>query len=237
MVCCLFRDSSQNIRIESAIAVNQQDQKTWFDAATQSLSEIMSKLDTLSPQSQTSPFAPQSLSRECPDPEYEQSRVANEMQATMRYLDHPSTSCNFDCVCRCHIGKKYGRICLSPFQNIIGSISMIYSGWNFAGPRCNVLACRRASLKLFEVIYSRPLISVSVVASAKILASEPTITMSIGRETNRMDEYGSFSALSLVKSRTVPELKQLLQKRFYAVLDVSESADGFSTFHYAFEIC
>lgn len=96
--CRLFEDRSQGIRIESRIAAYQHDQKIFFDAATQSLSDIMSKLDvSKSTTGQTRPYSLQGSSREQSDRnvrllDYGPSRVAQATWATIRYLGGPGNS-------------------------------------------------------------------------------------------------------------------------------------------------
>lgn len=56
----LIEYRSQGIRLESSIATYQQDQKIWFDAAAQSFSDIISKLEEPPPApNQTCPDASQ----------------------------------------------------------------------------------------------------------------------------------------------------------------------------------
>jgi len=105
------------------------------------------------------------------------------------------------------------------------------------GPRCNVLSCHKARLKLLQVTYSIPLkpMSISVVASVSFYDGKPTIGVSLGPMANVTNEHDNLSIFSFVKGRKLPELKRMLQRRPGAILDVSHR-QGFSSLHYAFQL-
>lgn len=241
----LIEKRSQGIRLESSIVTHQQDQKIWFDAATQSFSDIISRLERTQPTAdQTCPLRlhpPQASHLKQPDQnsgpgDHVPSQVTQGMWATIQHLHGPSNTCGLHCPCKCHIGKKCGQFRIAPFDSIFGSISMIFFGWKMMGPRCNVLSCHKLRFKLFQVTFSIPLNAwnISVVASFSLFDGKPTIGVNLGPTPNVTNEHDKLGIFSIVRGKNLPELKLMLQRRPGAVLDVSHR-QGFSALHYAFQ--
>lgn len=241
----LIEYRSQGIRLESSIATYQQDQKIWFDAAAQSFSDIISKLE-VSPPAANQPCSPSlpsldasqsgQLGRNNGPGDHVPSQVTQGMWAAIQHLHGPSNTCGFHCPCKCHVGKKCGQFRIAPFDNIFGSISMIFFGWALMGPRCDTISCHKKRFKLFQVTFSVPLKAwkISVVASCSFLDGKPTIGVSLGPTTNVTNEHDNLGIFNVVRGKKLPELKQILERRPGAVLDVSHR-QGFSALHYAFQ--
>ncbi len=241
----LIEYRSQGIRLESYIATYQQDQKIWFDAAAQSFSDIISKLEEPppAPNQTCPPSLPRldasrlgQLDRHYGRGDHVPSQVTQGMWAAIQHLHGPSNTCGFHCPCKCHVGKKCGQFRIAPADSIFGSISMIFFGWTLMGPRCDTNSCHKKRFKLFQVTLSVPLKAwkISVVASCSFLDGKPTIGVSLGPTTNVTNEHDKVGIFNVVRGKNLPELKQILQGRPGAVLDVSHR-QGFSALHYAFQ--
>ncbi|KAF7139698.1 hypothetical protein CNMCM5793_007395 [Aspergillus hiratsukae] len=228
----VVQGSSQGVRIGSSITTYQHDQKIWFDSTTQSLSEIMAKLEDKT--DQPPHYSPRAYRESSYSIDTRLSIGPQTISATVRQVDN---SCSASCGCRCHVGKKCGQFRIAPFHSLFGSISIIFFGWRLMGPRCNIPSCHKMRMKLLEVTYSTPLkpLGISVVASARFYDGTPSIGISLGPTINVTNEQDYRSIFPCVRGRKLPELKQMLQGRPGAVVDVSHR-QGFSSLHYAFEL-
>jgi ankyrin repeat protein len=117
---------------------------------------------------------------------------------------------------------------------MLGTISMIYSGWRLAGPRCDIFSCRKARIKFLEITYVPPLrsVSLSIIASLALRDGEPTIGLTLRRTSNIVDENYVKGILYSAKYGNSSGVKHILEKRSDAVLEVDE-VKGFSSLHYA----
>lgn len=161
-------------------------------------------------------------------------QTSDSAWAVMRHLNGQGVRCNSRCSCRCHARKRPLRLRLNLFNGFLGSLTIVYSGWNFIGPRCNVLSCHNARFKLLEVDYCTSIQprSVSIVASLKLMDGSPSITLSIGRTVHITGFDDHLSILVLCKTRKTSELKHVLERRPDAVLDV-DYIRGWSALFYA----
>lgn len=214
----LIQTRARIMRIESAALDFQNVQKAWFETSAHALSDIRSALKSTHSARDPDPSLLGQLSLE----EHPIGSDGSNYRAKIWYFDRQDYQCHSRCPCKCHIGKQNGQVRLAPFGSIVGSLSILYSGWELTGPRCNVLLCDRARLKLLEVTYSTPPQGrgISIVATLKVADGEPTMGLNVGRTVNiRPHDVGIFR---FSRAGQLSDLKRELQMHPSAVLDVNK---------------
>ena len=228
---CSLKSRSSAMRVESAIASFENSQRVSLESTNNSLLKLISGLEAtkLLDCKQVTEQQVVSVDRFT---ESTSPKSLKNMRATVRYLDGPGSTCE-SCSCRCHTGKQYGQFRINPLRGILGSLSMIYAGWQLIGPRCSLFSCCRIRLKFLEVTYSSPLwpFQFSIIASLLLKDNEPTIGVTLRRTANVVDTNDPQGILFSTQSGNVYAMKTILSNRPAAVLDVSAHSNS-SALHY-----
>ena len=146
-------------------------------------------------------------------------------------LDSKQRNCRRkQCYCRCH-GKRVSRLRIAPFTSIAGSLSLVYSGFAFAGQHCDIPSCHNFGVCMIEVTYSLPrwTLNISVVGGLKIVHGYPTAGLTVQRRITK--DMQTFSILDVSRFGTAAELQVFLQKYPSSVHDI-DARNGMTALDY-----
>jgi ankyrin repeat protein len=221
------------MHIESLVATCNRNTIALYDISTTSFKEIISRLKGIEMSPKPVPGDDASLMREQTFTSLAESEhpKTTESWAYIELGPKQRNSCRKQCYCRCH-SKRVSRLRIAPFNSIAGSLSLIYSGFAFAGQHCDIPSCHHFGVCMVEVTYSLPrwTLNISVVGGLKIVHGYPTAGVTVRRRITK--DIQSLSILDLSRFGTAAELRVFLQKYPSSVNDIA-ARDGITALDYA----
>ena len=218
--------------IKSLVANCNRNTVALYDISTTSFKEIISRLKVIEMPQKSIPDDNASLLREQTFPSLAESEHPKSTES-WAYISGPKqrNSCRKQCYCRCH-NKRASRFRIAPFNSIAGSLSLIYSGFAFAGQHCDISSCNNFGVCMIEVTYSLPrwTLNISVVGGLKIVHGYPTAGLTVQRRITK--DMQSLSILDVSRFGTTAELQIFLQRYPSSVHDI-DAKDGVTAIDYA----
>jgi ankyrin repeat protein len=225
---------SRSLHIQSVVATCNENTIALYDLSTASFKEISSRLHALELAKTLGPGSHISCTEERTSTlstEY-QSAIKSESWASMKFYPMQRRFCRAQCYCRCH-SKKVSRIRIAPFNSIIGSLAVIYSGFTIAGQYCDIPSCRHFRVCMVEATYSFPrwTFSLSVIGGIKLVHGYPTAGLTVQRRITK--DSRSFCILDACRFKSSTELKSFLQQYPGSIHDVDSWNSGAGVLDYA----
>jgi len=145
------------MRIESLVATCNRNTLALYDVSTLSFEEIISKLDPMriSQTSNAGDGPDLTQSQGVPSLAKPERSATADSWAYLKLGSQQTNSCRSKCYCRCH-GKRTSRFRIAPFNSIVGSLALVYSGFTLARQHCDIPSCRNFRTWMVEVTYHSP---------------------------------------------------------------------------------